>query len=65
VTNSFWLGYDGRYRSDAIISTFVLHDLGHPLGFGQVKPGNSSTVKRAVNLDVFRLGIVSKMTIDK
>ncbi|KAL4209813.1 hypothetical protein AB4K20DRAFT_1969210 [Rhizopus microsporus] len=52
-------------RPDAIISTLVLHDLGHPVGFGEVKPDNSSTVKCAVNLDVFRLGIVSKRAIDK
>ncbi|KAL0091152.1 hypothetical protein J3Q64DRAFT_1693408 [Phycomyces blakesleeanus] len=41
------------------------HDFGHPVGFGEVKPGNSSTTKHSVSLDVLRLGIASKRAIDK
>ncbi|RCH81573.1 hypothetical protein CU098_002751 [Rhizopus stolonifer] len=52
-------------RPDAIISTTMQHDFGHPVGFGQVKPGNSSTTKHSVSLDILRLGITSKRAIDK
>lgn len=52
-------------RPDAIISTLVQHDFGHPVGFGEVKPGNSSTTKHSLCMDILRLGIVSKRAIDK
>ncbi|KAG0931226.1 hypothetical protein G6F32_011743 [Rhizopus arrhizus] len=52
-------------RPDAIVSTVMQHDFGHPVGFGEVKPGNSSTTKHSVSLDVLRLGIASKRAIDK
>lgn len=52
-------------RPDAIVSTIMQHDFGHPVGFGEVKPGNSSTTKHSVSLDVLRLGIASKRAIDK
>jgi hypothetical protein len=52
-------------RPDAIISTLIQHDFGHPVGFGEVKPGNSSTTKHSVCTDILRLGIASKRAIDK
>lgn len=52
-------------RPDAIVSTLVQHDFGCPLGFGEAKPGNVSTTKQAVNLDIFRLGITCKRAIDR
>ncbi|KAL0080223.1 hypothetical protein F4703DRAFT_1796558 [Phycomyces blakesleeanus] len=52
-------------RSDAIVSMIMQHNFGHPVGFGEVKPGNSSTTKHSVSLDVLRLGIASKRAIDK
>ncbi|KAI9271708.1 hypothetical protein BDA99DRAFT_433479 [Phascolomyces articulosus] len=52
-------------RPDAIVSTIMQHDFGYPVGFGEVKPGNSSTTKHSVSLDVLRLGIASKRAIDK
>lgn len=51
--------------SDAIVSTIMQHDFGHPVDLEEVKPGNSSTTKYSVSLDVLRLGIVSKRAIDK
>ncbi|KAG1457085.1 hypothetical protein G6F57_014965 [Rhizopus arrhizus] len=47
-------------RPDAIISTLVQHDLGHSIGFGEVKVGNESTTKHSVCLDVVRLGVACK-----
>ncbi|KAG0781764.1 hypothetical protein G6F16_013576 [Rhizopus arrhizus] len=41
------------------------HDFGYPVGFGEVKPGNSSTTKHSVCMDILRLGITSKRAIDK
>ncbi|KAI7855098.1 hypothetical protein BDC45DRAFT_568445 [Circinella umbellata] len=52
-------------RPDAIVSTIMQNDFGYPVGFGEVKPGNSSTTKHSVSLDVLRLGIASKRAIDK
>ncbi|KAG2228683.1 hypothetical protein INT48_005376 [Thamnidium elegans] len=52
-------------RPDAIISTLMQHDFGYPVGFGEVKPGNSSTTKHSVCMDILRLGIASKRAIDK
>ncbi|KAG1533259.1 hypothetical protein G6F51_012711 [Rhizopus arrhizus] len=52
-------------RPDAIISTLMQHDFGYPVGFGEVKPGNSSTTKHSVCMDILRLGITSKRAIDK
>ncbi|CEP19337.1 hypothetical protein [Parasitella parasitica] len=52
-------------RTDAIFLTIMQHDFGYPVGFGEVKPGNSSTTKHSVSLDVLRLGIASKRAIDK
>ncbi|KAG1567567.1 hypothetical protein G6F50_008091 [Rhizopus delemar] len=49
-------------RPDAIISTLIQHEFGCPVGFGETKNGNAS--KQAVNLDVFRLGVASKRTLD-
>lgn len=49
-------------RPDAVISTLVQHKFGCPLGFGETKNGNAC--KKAVNLDVFRLGIASKRALD-
>ncbi|KAI9262268.1 hypothetical protein BDA99DRAFT_510744 [Phascolomyces articulosus] len=45
-------------RPDAIVSTIMQHDFGY-------LPGNSSTTKYSVSLDVLRLGIASKRAIDK
>lgn len=53
------------FEHTSIISTLVQHDFGYPVGFGEVKPGNSSTTKSSVCLDVLRLGIASKRAIDK
>ncbi|ORX45498.1 hypothetical protein DM01DRAFT_252186 [Hesseltinella vesiculosa] len=52
-------------RPDAIISTLVQHDLGHSIGFGEVKAGNDSTNKHSVCMDVVRLGIACKRAIDQ
>ncbi|CAO3632387.1 unnamed protein product [Mucor fragilis] len=52
-------------RPDAIISTLVWHGFGCPLGFGEAKVGNISTTKQSVNLDIFRLGITCKRTIER
>lgn len=52
-------------RPDATISTLVQHDFGSPLGFGEVKVGSTSTTKKSVNLDVFRLGITCKRSIER
>ncbi|KAF1800364.1 hypothetical protein V8B55DRAFT_1147477 [Mucor lusitanicus] len=48
-----------------IISTLIQHDFGYPVGFGEVKPGNSSTTKHSVCMDILRLGIAAKRAIDK
>jgi hypothetical protein len=34
-------------QPDAIISTLMQHDFGYPVGFGEVKPGNSSSTKHS------------------
>lgn len=47
-------------RPDAIVSTIMQHDFDYPVSFGEVRPGNSSTTKHSVSLDVLRLGIASK-----
>lgn len=52
-------------RPNAIISTLIQHDIGYPIAFGEVKPGNSSTTKHSVCMDILRLGIASKRAIDK
>ncbi len=52
-------------RPDVIISTLVQHDLGHSIGFGEVKFGNESTTKHSVCLDVVRLGVARKRAIDQ
>lgn len=52
-------------RPDATISTLVQHDFGSPLGFGEVKVGSTSTTKKSVNLDVFRLAITCKRSIER
>lgn len=49
-------------RPDAIISTLVQHEFGCPVGFGKTKNGNA--FKQAVNLDIFRLGVVSKRALN-
>ncbi|ORX53677.1 hypothetical protein DM01DRAFT_1407811 [Hesseltinella vesiculosa] len=52
-------------RPDAIISTLLQHCHGHPLGFGEVKPGSRSTTKHAAIMDILRLAIICKRSIDK
>ncbi|ORE07518.1 hypothetical protein BCV72DRAFT_290231 [Rhizopus microsporus var. microsporus] len=52
-------------RPDTIISTLMQHDFGYPVGFGEVKPGNSSTTKHSLCMNILRLGIASKRAIDK
>ncbi|KAI9468059.1 hypothetical protein BDB00DRAFT_777425, partial [Zychaea mexicana] len=39
-------------QPDAIISTLIQHDFGYPVGFGEVKPGNSSTTKEFQSLTI-------------
>ncbi|KAI9253475.1 hypothetical protein BDA99DRAFT_519932 [Phascolomyces articulosus] len=66
--------YDGPTRHpmkertsdlDAIISTLMQHDYGYPLGFGEVKIGNSFTIKHNACKDILNLGIAAKRAIDK
>ncbi|ORX60427.1 hypothetical protein DM01DRAFT_329387 [Hesseltinella vesiculosa] len=52
-------------RPDAILSSLLQHDFGYPLGFGEAKPGNRPTNQHSVNMDVFRLGITCRRSIDK
>ncbi|KAL0087505.1 hypothetical protein J3Q64DRAFT_1638767 [Phycomyces blakesleeanus] len=65
ILNMDKLGEQTDIRSDAIVSMIMQHNFGHPVGFGEVKPGNSSTTKHSVSLDVLHLGIASKRAIDK
>ncbi|OAD01690.1 hypothetical protein MUCCIDRAFT_163658 [Mucor lusitanicus CBS 277.49] len=51
-------------RPDAVISTIIQSKYGRPLGFGEVKPGNSSTSKHSLCMDTLRLATLSKDTID-
>ncbi|SAM02718.1 hypothetical protein [Absidia glauca] len=51
-------------RPDAVISTIIQSKYGRPLGFGEVKPGNSSTNKHKLCMDTLRLATLSKDTID-
>ncbi|KAG1057098.1 hypothetical protein G6F43_001039 [Rhizopus delemar] len=50
---------------DAIISTLMQHYFGYPVGFGEFKPSNNSTIKPSLCIDILRLGIASKKAIDK
>ncbi|KAG0190283.1 hypothetical protein DFQ28_002265, partial [Apophysomyces sp. BC1034] len=52
-------------RPDAVISTIIQSKYGRPLGFGEVKPGNSSTNKHSLCMDTLRLATLSKDTIDR
>ncbi|ORY97441.1 hypothetical protein BCR43DRAFT_489776, partial [Syncephalastrum racemosum] len=47
-------------RPDAVISTVIQSKYGRPLGFGEVKPGNSSTDKHSLCMDTMRLAVLSK-----
>ncbi|KAG1472309.1 hypothetical protein G6F56_001614 [Rhizopus delemar] len=52
-------------RLDAIISTIVQSKYDRPLGFGEVKPGSSSTNKHSLCMDTLRLAKLSKDNIDR
>lgn len=52
-------------RPDAVISTIIQSKYGRPLGFGEVKPGNSSTNNHSVCMDTLRLATFSKDTINR
>ncbi|CAO3693175.1 unnamed protein product [Umbelopsis ramanniana] len=46
-------------RPDAVISTIVQSKYDRPLGFGEVKPGNSSTKKLSLCMDTLRLATLT------
>ncbi|KAL0087287.1 hypothetical protein J3Q64DRAFT_1833561 [Phycomyces blakesleeanus] len=41
------------------------HDFGYHVGFGEIKPVNSPTKEHSVCMDILRLGVASKRSIDK
>lgn len=51
-------------RPEVVISTIVQSKYDRPLGFGEVKPGNSSTKKHSLCMDTLRLAALSKDNID-
>ncbi|KAI8348293.1 hypothetical protein BD560DRAFT_439394 [Blakeslea trispora] len=52
-------------RPDAVISTIIQSKYGHPWGFDEVKPGNSSTNKHSLCMDTLRPATLSKDTMDR
>ncbi|ORZ06415.1 hypothetical protein BCR42DRAFT_456394 [Absidia repens] len=45
--------YYDAFLSEIIADQDRNHDFGYPVGFGEVKPGNSSTTKHSVCMDTF------------
>lgn len=54
-----------RKRPDAVISKVVQLDYEESLGFGEVKLAEPNPDKNAICLDLLRLGVFSKSTIDE